>query len=310
MLRSEGILALRYLPPGAIMSIGNFDGVHRGHRSIIETARHLKSPGQEQVVVTFEPHTLTVLRPEMAPPRICSPARKREILAAMRVDRLITLAPTPDVLNLSAESFFAILKNEARVAHLVEGKNFFFGKGRAGNVDRLREWCKQSNIGLTVAPQIDAELDDRTIVPVSSSTIRWLVAHGRVRDATACLGEPFALEGTVVDGEQRGRLIGFPTANLKCDEQLLPAPGVYNARCTVNGQRYRVALSVGSKPTFHGKSSLTVEAYLLDFAGDLYGQFLRIELIAWIRDQAKFPGIEALTQQLHRDVERVRSSDL
>lgn len=309
MLLDTGLDSLRRIPPGAAVSVGNFDGVHLGHASIVRACVAARATGREAVCVTFEPHPLTVLRPSHAPPRIVSSLRKRQLIDSLGVDRLVTLAPTPDVLGTSAEDFYAILRDDARVAHLVEGLNFNFGKARRGNIHVLREWCGRDSIPLTVAPEVTVQLTDLAVVPVSSSLIRWLIAHGRVRDAEACLGRPFALDGTVVRGEQRGRTIGFPTANLWCDDadQLLPAPGVYAARCRFNNESRLAALSVGTKPTFDGQA-VAIEAHLLDFTGDLYGQAMTIELLGWVRDQQKFPGIDALKEQLVRDVESVRSS--
>lgn len=309
MLLEEGLDSLKRIPHGATVTIGNFDGVHVGHASIVAQSVAARGEGREAVVVTFEPHPLTVIRPNLAPPRISSSQRKRQLLAALGVDRLVTLAPTPDVLGVSAEDFYAILRDDARVAHLVEGVNFNFGKARRGNINVLREWCARDGIPLTIATEVTVQLTDLAVVPVSSSLIRWLIAHGRVRDAEACLGRPFSLDGRVVKGDQRGRTIGFPTANLQCDDadQLLPAPGVYAARCRFDDQSHLAALSVGTKPTFEG-DAIAIEAHLLDFAGDLYGKPMTIELLAWVRDQQKFPGVDVLKAQLARDVEAVRHS--
>jgi riboflavin kinase/FMN adenylyltransferase len=261
--------------------------------------------GGECVVVTFEPHPLTVLRPALAPPRLSPTAAKQARLAALGVDRLIVLPPAPEVLNLSAEAFFALLRDDAKVRHLVEGSNFNFGKSRGGNIERLRDWCTRDGIGLTVAGEVEVTLSDRTIVAVSSSLIRWLLAYGRVHDAAICLGRPYAVEGIVVHGEKRGRTIGFPTANISCEEQLLPAPGVYASSCTIDGRRHRVALSIGTNPQFNG-TRVTVEAYILDFAGDLYDQRLEVAITDWIREQRTFPSVDALIEELHRDVAHVR----
>jgi riboflavin kinase/FMN adenylyltransferase len=307
MLLEEGLDSLKRIPHGAAVTIGNFDGVHVGHASIVAQCVAARGDGREAVVVTFEPHPLTVIRPNLAPPRIASSQRKRQLLAALGVDRLVTLAPTPDVLGVNAEDFYAILRDDARVAHLVEGVNFNFGRARRGNINVLREWCARDGIPLTIATEVTVQLTDLAVVPVSSSLIRWLIAHGRVRDAEACLGRPFSLDGRVVKGDQRGRTIGFPTANLQCDDadQLLPAPGVYAARCRFDDQSHLAALSVGTKPTFDGEA-VAIEAHVLDFAGDLYGKPMTIELLAWVRDQQKFPSVEALKAQLTRDVEAVR----
>jgi riboflavin kinase / FMN adenylyltransferase len=305
MLSQHGIPALKTLAPGSVMSIGNFDGMHLGHQHILQTARSLCTAGQSIVLVTFEPHPLTVLKPALAPPRLTSESRKHQLARDLGVDVLVTLAPTPDVLSLTAEDFFSILRDDARVSHLVEGKNFNFGKARGGNVDKLRIWCDAADIGFTVVTDVEVTLTDLSLVGVSSSLTRWLAGWGRVRDAGRCLGRPFEIEGKVVRGQQRGRLLGYPTANLDCAQHLVPRAGVYSCRAHIDGRWVAGALSIGTKPTFN-HTEMTVEAHLLDFAGDLYDRTLRLELLDFVRDQSKFPGVEALRAQLARDVECVR----
>ncbi|MDB5329681.1 MAG: ribF [Phycisphaerales bacterium] len=298
--RLEG---LRQLSPGSVLSIGNFDGVHRGHQSLLRMARELRAstPGSRVAVVTFEPHPLTVLRPEKAPPRLLTPEMKRLLLAAEGVDDLVELAPEPAVLNLTAEQFWALLRDEVRPAHLVEGREFNFGKDRGGNIARLREWVAGSGIQLHVAGEVEMPLLDMRLVPISSTLVRWLVAYGRVRDAAICLGRPYALQGEVIPGYQRGRTIGVPTANLRCDRQFIPADGVYAGRCMVEGTDYPAAVSIGTLPTF-GEYDRQIEAHLIGFAGDLYGRVLTVELIDWLRDQRKYDGIEPLKVQIAIDL--------
>jgi riboflavin kinase/FMN adenylyltransferase len=305
----HGLDALRQVPAGSTMSIGNFDGVHIGHRAILDAAvaKRDAAGGGEIVAVTFEPHPLSVLRPQLAPPQLTPSPTKHALLRAAGVDRLVVLPPTPDVLGLPADAFFAILRDEARVRALVEGPDFNFGKARSGTIDSLRAWCARDGVALKVADDVHVTLEDRSTVPVSSSLIRWLITKGRVGDAARCLGRPYRIEGAVVGGEKRGRTIGFPTANVACDANaLLPADGVYAATCEVDGRRYAVALSIGTKPTFHQNFVVTVEGYLLDFAGDLYGRTLALDLVAWVREQRKYPSLDSLIEELHRDVARVR----
>ena len=304
----HGLDALRRLPPGSVLSIGNFDGLHLGHRQILRTAAGLRaagvraaSPSPRLAVATFEPHPLTVLRPDRAPPRLTPSSRKRDLLEQAGVDDYVILPPTPDVLNLTAEQFWHILRDDARPAQLVEGESFNFGKGRGGSIERLREWSAGSPIRLHVVPPVTVALLDLQVVPASSSLVRWLVAHGRARDAAICLGRPYELMGQVVKGRQRGRAIGVPTANLDCGEQLLPADGVYAARCGASGRTYPVALSIGTMPTF-GPNARQVEAHLVGFEGDLYGQALRVDVLDWLREQRKFKGLDALKAQLALDL--------
>ena len=302
---SEGIEGLRRLPPGAALSVGNFDGLHLGHRKILRTMNDLAGGGG-LAVVTFEPHPLTVLRPDLAPPRLTPPGLKHAMLADAGVDELVILPPTPEVLGLSAEAFWAILRDGAKPAHLVEGETFTFGSGRGGTVARLREWSVGTGIALHVVDPIEVTLPNLHVVQVSSSLVRWLVHHGRVRDAAVCLGRPYALEGRVVEGFQRGRTLGMPTANLDCGPQLIPADGVYAGRCAVDGRTYPVAMSIGTNPTF-GDPSRQVEAHLIGFDGDLYGRLLRVEVVDWLRETVKFDGVEALKAQMARDVGRARN---
>lgn len=304
---SAGLDALRSAPAGCVMSIGNFDGLHVGHRQILRVARARADARRVPLVlVTFEPHPLTVLRPNVAPPRLSQPATKPAALEALGVDHLIVLPPSPDVLNTSAEAFYELLRS-AGVAEIVEGRDFNFGKGRGGTIERLREWTTRDGITLTTVPDVEVRLTDLSIVAMRSSLIRWLLLHGRVRDAAIGLGSPYVLEGVVVPGEQRGRTIGFPTVNLACGEQLLPAEGVYAAATTIDGKRYAVALSIGTKPHFDGVG-VAVEGYILDFTGDLYGRSLRVEVIEWLREQEKYPSLDVFLEQLNRDVARVHAT--
>lgn len=295
----EGLDGLRHLPHGATVSIGNFDGVHLGHRQILHAAR--KAAAGPVAVVTFEPHPFTVLRPQAVPPRLTPPSLKRTLLEEMGVDWLVVLPPARQVLDLTAEQFWAILRDEVRPGHLIEGGNFTFGKDRAGTTERLVEWARGTGIGMTTVEPVCVPLLNLQIVAVSSSLIRWLLRHGRVRDAAICLGRPYTLEGKVIEGHRRGRTIGVPTANLDAADQLLPADGVYSGRCTIDGRTHAAAVSIGIAPTF-GDSRRQVEAHLLDFTGDLYGRTIRLEFTDWLRDQIRFDGIDALKAQLSRDI--------
>lgn len=307
-LRSEvnvlhGLDALQQLPPGGAMTVGNFDGVHRGHRKIIDVLK--ASNPSAVVVVTFEPHPMSVLRPNLAPPRLSPPLQKHRLLEAAGVTHLIELPPTPEVLGLSPEAFWARLRDEARPVMLAEGHDFHFGKGAKGNIDLLREWAKGTGVNVVCVEPAEVTLPGLHVAHASSSLARWLIAHGRVLDAAAVLGRPYELSGEVVKGFQRGREIGFPTANVRVVDQLIPADGVYAATALVGGAEHAAALSIGTNPTFDGPAR-TVEAYLLDFDGDLYGQTLTLRLDRWLRGQVKYPGVDALVEQLHRDVSETR----
>jgi len=298
----HGLEGLRALPPKTALSIGNFDGFHRGHQLIVRTCRELIGPAGKVALVTFEPHPLTVLRPELAPPRLTSLSMKESILARHGVDYLVVLPPRPEVLNLSAEAFWQILRDDVRPGFLVEGPEFNFGKNRSGNIDRLREWAAGSAITLKVIEPLQVVLSDLTIVHVSSSLIRFLLSWGRARDAAICLARAYLLEGKVVQGFGRGRKIGIPTANIDCPDQLIPSDGVYAARCALDGTIWPAALSIGTLPTF-GEHQRQVEAHLIGFDGDLYRRTIALELIDWIRDQAKFASVDDLKSRMMRDLQ-------
>jgi riboflavin kinase / FMN adenylyltransferase len=303
----HGIDGLRQLAPGGVLTVGNFDGVHRGHRRLLEIADGLRqSTGGRLAVATFEPHPLTVLRPEIAPPRLTPPDVKHALLMAAGVADLVELPPTPEVLSVPAETFWHILRDDVRPAHLVEGSSFNFGKGRAGTIHKLRAWSADSAVKLHVIDGVSVPLLDLQVVPVSSSLIRWLLAYGRARDAAICLGRAYALRGEVVQGFQRGRAIGVPTANLKMTDQLVPADGVYAGRATIDGTTYPAALSIGTLPTFGADQPRQVEAHLIGFDGDLYGRTIEVELLDWVREQCKFGSLDALKAQIARDVAACR----
>lgn len=303
-MEKSGIDQLRDLAPGAVLTIGNFDGVHLGHRELIRQARTVA--GNHRVVtVTFDPHPATVLKPEAAPLRLTPQHVKTRLLKEAGADDVIVIPPIRQVLEMEAEDFFAILRDQARIAHLVEGENFCFGKGRRGTVSRLTEWTKDTPMGLTVLKPVEVALVDMNLVQVSSSLIRTLAAWGRVRDAGICLGSPLRLVGKVVEGFKRGRTLGFPTANLDCTGNVVPADGVYAGRITLGGTNYPVALNIGPLPTFSDKAR-QIEAHIIGFSGDLYGQTLEFELADFLRDTRKFPSLDALKSQLHLDIENAK----
>jgi riboflavin kinase/FMN adenylyltransferase len=297
----HGLEGLRQIAPGSVLSIGNFDGVHRGHQELLRQARDLRSPPSPLAVATFEPHPLTVLRPALAPPRLTPLPLKQQLLEAYGVDVLVILPPSRQVLDLTALEFWHILRDHVRPAHLIEGRSFTFGKGRAGTIESLRQWAADSPVRLHELAGVTAVLLNLHVVDVTSSLIRWLLCHGRVRDAAVCLGRPYALHGRVVPGQGRGRGLGFATANLSCGEQLIPADGVYSARCELDGRGYATAVSIGTLPTF-GEGPRQVEAHLIGYDGDLYERTLRVEFMDWIRPQRKFDGVDALKAGIDHDL--------
>lgn len=301
------------LPPhylGGVVCIGNFDGVHTGHQAMLARGRALASAGGIPLLaLTFDPHPLSILRPESAPAPLATLEQRLRWLEQAGVDATIVLPATTELLAMSAEDFIRrVLVDCLRVRQVVEGPNFRFGRGAAGSIETLQTLGGTSGFEVTVLTPQTAVLGDSTIVPVSSSLTRWLIGQGRVRDAEACLGRPYQLSGTVVEGDRRGRTLGFPTANIAI-QQMLPGVGVYAATARVGLRTYAAALSVSSNPTFVGKT-VTVETYLLDFTGDLYGRVLELDVRSWLRDTMKFGGVEQLKRQLERDAASVRAMSL
>ena len=299
----HGLEGLAQLSPESILSIGNFDGVHRGHQRLLETGRQLRSQtsGARLACVTFEPHPFTVLRPGHAPPRLTPLDLKRELLAGQGVDDLVELSPEPAVLGLTAEQFWAILRDQCRPSHVVEGSEFTFGKSRGGTIQHLTQWCAEAGIQLHIVPPVQGVLADLRLVDISSTLIRWLLLHGRTREAAMMLGRPYALRGKVITGHQRGRTIGVPTANLDCGTQLVPDDGVYAGQCIVDKIIYPCAISIGTLPTF-ADSNRQVEAHLIGYDGDLYGCMLDVQIVHWLREQWKFDGVDELKRQMERDI--------
>lgn len=299
-----------------VLTIGNFDGVHRGHQQILATARRLADElGAAVVAMTFEPHPATLLRPDEAPLRLLPLERRRQYLLDAGADRVEVVAVTRDFLQQSAEAFLQGLFDRHRPAAIVEGRAFRFGHDRRGDVATINAFGRPHGLrGVPVDP-VEVALSDLLVAPVSSSLVRWLVSRGRVVDAAICLGRPHALAATVVRGEQRGRTIGVPTVNLDSEElagYVLPADGVYaGVAILADGERHAAAISVGVKPTF-GQRRRTIEAHLLDFtpASELYGQRVELQWRRWVRDQLAFPSLAALRQQLGRDLAAVRALHL
>lgn len=287
---------------GGVLAIGNFDGVHRGHQKmlsvLVERAKSLRVPS---VVFTFDPPPVQLLRPEAVPPRLTTLETKRELIEGQGVNCLIAYRTHQKLLDLTAEEFFEqIVIQHLGAVGLVEGPNFYFGKNRQGDVKRLAELCKSSGRELRI---VEPELSGQEII--SSSAIRKLVAEGELNRAVEMLGHPYRLEGHVIPGEERGRKLGFPTANLGDITTLVPGDGVYAGWGWVDETPHPAAIHIGPNPTFQGEER-KVEVHLLDFSRDLYGQILKIDLAERIRGTQAFPSIDALKLQIECDLTSVR----
>jgi len=296
LLRSLDNLAddLRH---GAV-TIGNFDGVHRGHARLVERlrikARELDGPA---IVFTFDPHPVRLLRPEAAPPPLTWTDRKAQLLDELGVAAIIAYPTDEALLSLSPDAFFhQIVQEELAARAMVEGPNFFFGHDRAGNIDTLGRLCGSAGISLEIVQPIQVAGQI-----VSSSRVRAAVAAGDVDFARQLLTRPYRIRGMVTHGARRGVKLGFPTANLEAIDTLLPAQGVYAARAYVPAGNWPAAVNIGPNPTF-GEQSLKVEAHLVGFDGSLYGQPLEIEFLSRLRSIRPFESVEALKAQLNRDI--------
>ena len=286
-----------------VITLGNFDGVHLGHQALIEAAASLNLG--PVTALCFRHHPATILRPEHVPPPLTDITQRETALRAAGADQIEWLEPTTELLSLEPEAFIDRVLSTHEPRAWVEGPDFRFGRERRGDVTLLQQIGDEKGFEVRIIDPVEACLTDQTLVTVRSTFVRWLIAHGRVADAARCLGRPYAVRGRVQRGEQRGRTIGFPTVNLECSHQLLPADGVYAGAADIDGRRVPAAISVGTKPTF-GDHPRTFEAHLLDFEGDLYERTLEIEVTRWIRDQHPFAGVEPLVAQMHRDLDLVR----
>lgn len=302
----------------SVITIGNFDGVHRGHQALVGHARALAQPQSARVVVlAFDPHPTSLLRPGHEPPRLTSFAQRRQYLHAAGADEVQRLMPTPELLDCSPEEFVDRIVMPLQPVAIVEGPDFHFGKGRSGTPAVLKHLGQSRGFEVLIANPVEVDLSDQLIVTCASTRIRWLLSHGRASDATRILGRAYTLAGTVVQGDRRGRAIDVPTINLATD-QLLPALGVYAGLATLpDGRRFPAAISVSNRPTFGGGGT-RLEAHLLDAIAapgtsnipglPEYGWPIEIAVHSWLRDDLRLPGLEAIKGQIARDIARVRAS--
>jgi riboflavin kinase / FMN adenylyltransferase len=312
------------------VAVGNFDGVHRGHQALFELARGLAAARKGPCcALTFEPHPARVLAPQFAPALICSPLRKRELLAAQGIDDLV-VQPFDLAFARNPPGRFVELLCALGVSEVVVGYDFTYGEHRKGTVETLRNGLREQGVVLHVVPPFAA--DDMV---VSSTKVREFALEGMAEAAATLLGRPLDLDGEVVRGVGRGRLLGWPTANIRTAQELLPAVGVYAVRARLfdvplpadgdldaailplrTGPPLAGAANLGLNPTFRkeggaqasGESHapLLLEVHLLDFSADLYGRSLRVEWIHRLREERRFPGPDALKAQIARDVAEAR----
>jgi riboflavin kinase/FMN adenylyltransferase len=295
---------------GSVVTVGSFDGVHRGHQAVLaEIARRARAGGRDSVVVTFEPHPLEVVNPPAAPRLLTTLDEKRALLAAAGVSRVAVLPFTTALSQQGPDEFVRMLRAEYAMHELVLGYDHGFGRGRSGDVATVRALGAAQGFAVDV---VEAVRDDGT--PISSTLIRTAVAHGHLDQAGRWLGRPYAVTGRVERGAGRGRQIGVPTANVALPDgrKLLPPDGVYavwvSIRGTGNGEGGRVGgvMNQGSRPTF-GVLERGLEVHLLDFTGELVGEALTIEWVRRLRDVRTFPSREALVAQIAADLQAGRT---
>jgi riboflavin kinase / FMN adenylyltransferase len=291
---------------GAAVAIGNFDGVHLGHQSVLALARAAAAERDAPLgVVTFEPHPRSHFAPDAAPFRLMNAEARAHRLEKLGVDQLYEIPFDADLAAMTAEAFVErVLVTGLGIRHLVAGEDFRFGKGRAGDGTLLRDLGRRHGFGVTLAPLVSAGGGD-----VSSTAIRQALSEGRPEQAARMLGHWHRIEGPVAHGDKRGRTLGFPTANLALQGLHLPRYGVYAVGVDVldgpHRGRWRGAASIGERPTF-GVNAPNLEVYLMDFDGDLYGAHLSVALVAFLRPELRFESVGALVEQMQADVAEAR----
>jgi len=294
---------VRDIPPevrcGAV-SVGNFDGVHQGHAALIaRLLLHARDIAGPSVVLTFDPHPAAILRPGSEPLRLTTLERRSELLHRLGVEHVVVVSTSGGLLQQTAEEFFHdILRGTFSARAIVEGPNFYFGRGRTGTPDLLQQWSAAVGVRCEVVrPAVEGNH------LISSTEIRRLLHSGEISAANRLLTAPYQLAGTVVRGDQRGRTLGFPTANLANIQTLIPGAGVYATRVHVAGRTYAGATHLGPRPTFESSSQPLVETHLIDFQGDLYDAPLAIDFLGLLRAVRRFDSATELISQMHHDIQ-------
>lgn len=302
----EGIDAIAEPFRNAVLTIGNFDGVHLGHQALFnEVISRARAIDGTAVAMTFDPHPVRVLQNNGYPPLITMGEQKVELIGRTGLDALIVIPFTREFANISARRFLEeILIDRVGMRTFVVGGDYAFGRDREGNIDYLRSASKRLRFELVVADWIQAPLADAG--RISSTRIRELVQDGDIREARRLLGRPYQVRGTVLRGRNRGgKLLGCPTANLQLQDELAPKTGIYAVTVEFEGKTRPGVANIGWSPTFDDHV-FTVEIHILDFSGDLYGRQIRANFIQRIRDEKKFSGIGELAEQIQRDIAAAR----
>lgn len=287
---------------GGVLTMGNFDGVHRGHQALVaEAARQARALQVPAVAVTFDPHPLQLLRPSAFQPLLTTVEDRAELLQDYGADQVLILETTPALLSLGAPEFFAqIIRERLQARAMVEGFNFAFGRDRGGTIEVLKELCQAAGISLTLVPPLEV-----LGKVASSSRVRHEILAGAMTNVRQLLGRPYRLAGTVGTGQRRGQTLGFPTANIEQISTLIPGDGVYAVRAWTGSQSWPAAANVGPNPTF-GEQARKVEVHLIGFQGDLYRSRLGVEFLEKIRDTRPFASAAELVAQIEADVAAAR----
>ena len=292
--------------PKSVITVGTFDGVHAGHRTIMDTvASKAKEDNARSVIVTFDPHPRNIISPGDAGIKLLTTLPERsEILKELGIDTMVVIPFDRDFSLLSSEEFIRdIIFDKIGVSEFVIGYDHHFGRNREGTIETIKRLGKE--LGFDACVVSKQEVGDQT---VSSSAIRKAISEdGNVEQAAKFLQRPYRLNGTVVHGDKRGKEIGFPTANIKPEhpEKIIPKDGVYAVKVRINGNWYKGMMNIGTRPTFDGKIR-TLEVNLFDFDKDIYGKEVQVRFFNRIRDEKKFDGIEALVDQLKNDENRAK----
>ena len=291
---------------GTVVTLGTFDGVHRGHQAVLaEVTRRARAARLTSVLVTFEPHPLAVVNPAAAPKLLTLPDEKKELVSACGIEQFVLMPFTPVVAQLDAEEFVRRLCGQYAMRELVMGYDHGFGRGRAGDVELVQRLSRTQDFAVAV---VDAVRDNGQ--PISSTVIRTAIAHGDLDSAARWLGRAYGIRGKVVRGAGRGRTIGVPTLNLEPPDsrKLLPPDGVYAVRVTLDdGRTFGGMMNQGPRPTF-GEQARTLEVHLFDFDGELYGETVNVEWVRRLRAVQAFPSRDALVAQLEQDRQAARAT--
>ncbi|MDQ4122520.1 MAG: bifunctional riboflavin kinase/FAD synthetase [Acidobacteriota bacterium] len=284
-----------------VLTLGVFDGLHLGHQRIMATVvERAKAVKAIPTAITFDPHPRAVLQPENAPPLLQTLDQRLGALEVLGIEQTIIIRFSREFAATNAEDFLRdIIRERLQAKEVYLGKGFAFGKGRAGNIGLLRELSRE--LGFFADEVEEVQLRGQRI---SSSTIRQLLSEGKVNLARRMLDRPYGVEGRVVHGQQRGRTIGFPTANLMTENRVIPRSGVYVTATLIEGKWRRSITNIGVRPTFEQQAQPTIETYVLDWDGDLYGDVIRVRFLHRVRDERKFSGIEELKTQISKDLRR------